>query len=72
MNHIEKLKKIQDMLGDIHDYDITIAYLRQYDKQKNFINEMDISMQRKNKYEQFVQYYKSEISNIDNNFFTSL
>lgn len=72
LNHIEKLKKIQDMLGDIHDYDITIAYIRQYDKQKNSITEMNISMQRKNKYEQFVQYYESAISNNDNNFFTSL
>jgi CHAD domain-containing protein len=69
---IEKLKKIQDMLGNIHDYDITIAYLQKYDKQKNFVTDMNISKQRKNKYEQFVQYYKSVISNIDNNFFMSM
>jgi CHAD domain-containing protein len=58
-NQIEKLKKIQDMLGNIHDYDITIAYLKQHDKQKNFVTVMDIDMQRKNKYEQFIRYYES-------------
>ena len=58
-NQIEKLKKIQDMLGNIHDYDITIAYLKQHDKQKNFVTVMNIDMQRKNKYEQFIRYYKS-------------
>jgi CHAD domain-containing protein len=58
-NQIEKLKKIQDMLGNIHDYDITIAYLKQHDKQKNFVTVMNIDMQRKNKYEQFIRYYES-------------
>ncbi len=63
-NQIEKLKKIQDMLGSIHDYDITIAYLKQYDRQNNFVTAMNNTMQRKNKYEQFVQYYKSNFSDI--------
>jgi CHAD domain-containing protein len=58
-NQIEKLKKIQDMLGNIHDYDITIAYLKQHDKQKNFVTVMNIDIQRKNKYEQFIRYYES-------------
>lgn len=67
-NLIEKLKKIQDMLGNIHDYDITIAYLIQHNRQKNFVTEMNIEMQRKNKYEQFVHYYESTLSNTDNSF----
>ena len=36
-NQMEQLKKIQDMLGNIHDYDITIAYLKRQDKRKNFV-----------------------------------
>jgi CHAD domain-containing protein len=58
-NQIEKLKEIQDMLGNIHDYDITIAFLKQYDQQENFVTAMNIEMQRKNKYEQFIRYYES-------------
>jgi CHAD domain-containing protein len=58
-NQIEKLKEIQDMLGNIHDYDITIAFLKQYDQQENFVTAMNIDMQRKNKYEQFIRYYES-------------
>ena len=27
---IDKLEKIQDMLGNIHDYDITTAYLKRH------------------------------------------
>ena len=71
-NQLEKLKKIQDMLGNIHDYDITIAYLKQYDRRKNFVTKINITVQRKNKYEEFVQYYKSTISNIDNNSNTTI
>ena len=67
-NLIEQLKKIQDMLGNTHDYDITIAYLKQHDRQKNGVTKMNLILQRKNKYDQFVHYYKSTISNIDNNF----
>ncbi|MDQ6722758.1 MAG: CHAD domain-containing protein [Thermoproteota archaeon] len=67
-NLIEQLKKIQDMLGNTRDYDITIAYLKQHDRQKNVVTKMNLILQRKNKYDQFVHYYKSAISNIDNNF----
>jgi hypothetical protein len=47
------------MLGNIHDYDITIAFLKQYDQQENFVTAMNIEMQRKNNYVQFIRYYES-------------
>ena len=36
-NHkiLEHLEKIQGMLGDIHDYDIALDYLRQYQASNN-------------------------------------
>jgi CHAD domain-containing protein len=64
---IEKLKKIQDMLGNIHDYDITIAYLKDYGKRDVLSAVMNITRQRMHKYEEFVVHYKSQISNSENN-----
>src|ERR671911_1518340 len=56
-----KLYDIQDILGEIHDCDATIMFLRQQKKQypavKNFIN--NESTIRNNKYEQFVNQYKN-------------
>ena len=66
---IEELEKIQDMLGNIHDYDITIAYLKGHSSHNFFIAENNIAMIRKNKYEQFVQYCKSDLLDTENNFF---
>ena len=70
-NQIERLKKIQDMLGNIHDYDMTIAYLKQ-GKRKNLATEINISNQRINKYIEFVNYFKSNISNTDNKLMISI
>jgi CHAD domain-containing protein len=56
---IETLEKIQDMLGNIHDYDITIAYLKQNNKYMDTVAEKNITMIRENRYKQFVQYCKS-------------
>jgi len=66
---LEKLEKIQDMLGNIHDYDITTAYLKGHNSHNFFIAENNIAMIRKNKYEQFVQYCKSDLLDTENNTF---
>jgi hypothetical protein len=55
------------MLGNIHDYDITIAYLKDYGKRDVLSAEMNIITQRTQKYQDFVNYYKSQISNTENN-----
>ena len=43
------------MLGSIHDYDITIAYLKSMDKNGNY-DARNVIMQRNNLYNQFVKY----------------
>ena len=57
---VKQLDDIQDILGEIHDCDTTIMFLRQQKKQsptvKNFINKESTS--RDNKYNQFVNQYK--------------
>jgi CHAD domain-containing protein len=69
LKKLEKLEKIQDMLGNIHDYDITTAYLKGHNSHNFFIAENNIAMKRKNKYEQFVQYCKSDLLDTENNSF---
>ena len=64
---LEKLEKIQDMLGNIHDYDITTAYLKGHNSHDFFTAENNIAMIRKNKYEQFVRYCKSDLLDTENN-----
>jgi len=71
-NQIELLKKIQDMLGNIHDYDMTIAYLKRQGKRKIFVTEMNISTHRMNKYKEFVNYFKTTISNTNNKLVISI
>jgi CHAD domain-containing protein len=66
-DQIEKLKKIQDMLGNIHDYDMTIIYLRNYSKRELLSTEMNLAVKRMQKYEEFVHDYKSSILNSENN-----
>ena len=58
---IKELEKVQNMLGIIHDYDTTIAYLR-HQKRKRSIKTIieKIANIRQDKYEQFVLYYKGE------------
>lgn len=63
-NHkiLEHLEKIQGMLGDIHDYDIALDYLRQHQASNNppitstITNIMKV---RKAKFNDFVNYGKS-------------
>ena len=71
-NQIERLKKMQDMLGNIHDYDMTIAYLKRQGKRKIFVTEMNISTHRMNKYKEFVNYFKTTISNTNNKLVISI
>jgi CHAD domain-containing protein len=66
-SQIEKLKKIQDLLGNIHDYDMTIACLRDYGKRKFLSTEMNLALKRIQKYEELVHDYKSAILNSENN-----
>jgi CHAD domain-containing protein len=66
---IRTLENIQDMLGNIHDYDITIAYSKRHDKYVHNDAENNVAMIRKNHYDQFIQYCKSDLLKSNNNFF---
>jgi len=59
---LEHLEKIQGMLGDIHDYDITLDYLRQHQASNNPLitsTITNIMKVRKVKFDDFVNYGKS-------------
>lgn len=63
-NHkiLEHLEKIQGMLGDIHDYDIALDYLRQHQASNNppiTSTISNIKKIRKAKFNDFVNYGKS-------------
>ncbi len=59
----EELQKMQDLLGSIHDCDATGAYLkRQKIQNKNEIIEA-ILQERKKRYENFLNHFKSSIMN---------
>jgi CHAD domain-containing protein len=58
---IKELEKVQNMLGIIHDYDTTIAYLRHQNRKRSIKTIIEkIANIRLDKYEQFVLYYKGE------------
>jgi len=59
---LEHLEKIQGMLGDIHDYDIALNYLRQHKASNNPLitsTITNIMKVRKVKFDDFVNYGKS-------------
>jgi len=59
---LECLEKIQEMLGDIHDYDIVLDYLRQHQASNNplIMNTIaNIMKIRKSKFNDFINYDKS-------------
>lgn len=66
---IGTLENIQDMLGVIHDYDVAIAYLKKHHTYQHNDVENNITVIRKNKYEQFIQYCKSDLLKSDDGFF---
>jgi len=58
-NMIINLKEIQDMLGEIHDSDIAIDYLKTIGNSHNFDNILEYEkVQRTQKYHAFVQSFK--------------
>jgi CHAD domain-containing protein len=70
---ITYLEEIQDMLGSIHDDDITIAYLRgiRNPKAVNHILDNQIA-ERNHKYEEFIQFCKGNLSNPKENLFKQI
>jgi CHAD domain-containing protein len=59
----EELQKLQDLLGAIHDCDATVAYLKRRKLQnKNEIIEA-ILQERKKRYENFLDHFKSSVMN---------
>ena len=59
---LEHLEKIQGMLGDIHDYDIALDYLRQYQASNNPLitsTIANVTKVRKAKFNDFINYGKS-------------
>jgi len=51
---------------------MTIAYLKRQGKRKIFVTEMNISNHRMNKYKEFVNYFKTTISNTNNKLVISI
>ena len=70
---ISELERIQDMLGSIHDYDITITYLRRRRHSKEVRHILgDVIAERARKYHEFIQFCKSNLSNSKENFFSQI
>jgi CHAD domain-containing protein len=70
---ITELEDIQDMLGSIHDIDITIAYLKRvrHPNEVTHILNDEIS-ERNKKYEDFIQFYKRSLSDSRHNFLNQI
>lgn len=71
---IEKLEKVQDMLGIIHDYDTMIAYLNRRKRKGGrsiLIHSIlaNLRHERQNKYEEFIKFVKDDLSTGNSNFF---
>ncbi len=75
---IEELEKVQDMLGMIHDYDTTIAYIKKYlenhPKDRSSLHNIVkyLYEDRQKKFEQFTEYCKADLSNSKNNLFLNI
>jgi CHAD domain-containing protein len=70
---ITELEKIQDMLGSIHDDDITIAYLKRirYSKEVRHILDSVIE-ERAHKYDEFIGFCRSNLFNSNESFFNQI
>jgi CHAD domain-containing protein len=75
---IEELEKVQDILGTIHDYDITIAYIRKYlenhpKERASLDNTVKYLYEdRQKKFEQFIDFCKADLSNSKDNLFLNI
>jgi CHAD domain-containing protein len=64
---LQQLEKIQEMLGEIHDYDVTIDYLKQQQVSNNSLiadTIENIMKLRRKRYNEFVEYNKPTDLNI--------
>ena len=74
---IDELEKVQDMLGTIHDYDTTIAYIKKYLENHSKDRPLDnivkyIYKDRQKKFEQFIEHCKVNLSNSKDNLFLNI
>jgi CHAD domain-containing protein len=70
---ITELEEIQDMLGSIHDEDITIAYLKKIRNPRAVHYLLDDEIEERNhKYEEFIQFCKGNLSNHKENFLNQI
>jgi CHAD domain-containing protein len=70
---ITELEEAQDMLGVIHDDDITISYLRRLRQPEKVHHILEgVISERNKKYEEFVEFSKRNISNSKQNFFNQI
>ena len=66
---ITELEEVQDMLGVIHDDDITISYLRRLRQPEKVHHILEgVISERNQKYEEFVEFSKRNLSNSKENF----
>lgn len=71
---MEKLENVQDILGIIHDHDTTIAYLKRHKGTRTRSTQIHsvlkrISLERQNKYKEFVKFVNEDVSIDSNKFF---
>lgn len=74
---IDELEKVQDMLGTIHDYDTTIAYIKKYVENHSKYRSLDnivkyVYEDRRKKFEQFIEYCRVDLSNSKDNLFVNI
>lgn len=70
---ITELEDIQDMLGSIHDSDITIAYLNRVRHPNEVMHILhDEISERNKKYEDFIQFCKRSLSDSRHNFLNQI
>jgi CHAD domain-containing protein len=70
---ITELEEIQDMLGSIHDEDITIAYLKRIRNPRAVHYILDDEIEERNhKYEEFIQFCKGNLSDPKENFLNQI
>lgn len=70
---ITELEEIQDMLGSIHDEDITIAYLKRIRNPRAVHYILDDEIEERNhKYEEFIQFCNGNLSNPKENFLNQI